>query len=185
MSVVIGVGLYTYNDTEEVLIEKETVTVEVLPEWAENEEAVQAAKDVIRKQELEQKERELVDQIVGLQTELDTVRGELESLWTEDALLKEVRKTFPEQPNTFTAIARGESGLYIHAYNPEWHYDAHGNKVCQGSYGLMQIACVHVLDPLKLYDPEYNLQIARQVYEKQGITAWGAFTDKRYLAYMQ
>ena len=80
MSVVIGVGLYTYNDTEEVLIEKETVTVEVLPEWAENEEAVQAAKDVIRKQELEQKERELVDQIVGLQTELDTVRGELESL---------------------------------------------------------------------------------------------------------
>ena len=49
----------------------------------------------------------------------------------------------------------------------------------------MQIACVHVLDPLKLYDPEYNLQIARQVYEKQGITAWGAFTDKRYLAYMQ
>jgi len=80
MSGIIGVGLYTYSDTEEVILKKETVTVEVLPEWADNEEAVQAAQDVIRKQELEQKERELVDQIVGLQTELDTVRGELESL---------------------------------------------------------------------------------------------------------
>lgn len=80
VSVLAVVGLSTYGQSEEVILEKEVVEVETLPEWAENDEAVQAAQTVIKRQELEAKEQVLVDQIVDLQTELDTVRGELESL---------------------------------------------------------------------------------------------------------
>lgn len=184
VSVLAVVGLSTYSQSEEVILEKEVVEVEILPEWAENDEAVQAAQTVIKRQELEAKEQVLVDQIVDLQSELDTVRGELESLWTEKAIIQEIRKTFPESKTTAVAVARGESELDIYAYNPEWHYNAQGEKVCQGSYGLMQIACVHVLDPLKLYDPEYNLQIARQVYDNRGWLPWGAYTDGRYKQYL-
>ena len=43
----------------------------------ENEEALQAAKDVVKRQELEQKESELVGDITALQEELDAVRKEL------------------------------------------------------------------------------------------------------------
>ena len=91
------------------------------------------------------------------------------------------------------AVAGGESGYNPNAYNPEWHYDQRtGEKLCQGSYGLMQIACVHKIDnPEALFDPEVNLAYARRVYDDSsrrignGWLPWGAYTDgnyKRFLA---
>lgn len=71
------------------------------------------------------------------------------------------------------------------AYNPEWHYDKHGNKICQGSYGVMQIACVHYREnPSKLYDPEFNLQMARKIYNERGWRPWGAYTDGGYKKFL-
>jgi soluble lytic murein transglycosylase-like protein len=95
-----------------------------------------------------------------------------------------IKKSFTK-PELMLAIAQAESGLNPQAYNPEWHYDRNGNKVCQGSYGLFQIACVNYEgDPANLFDPELNIEIAKQVLTSQGIKAWGAFTDSRYLEYM-
>ena len=72
----------------------------------------------------------------------------------------------------------GESQLNPRAYNPEAH------RGCNGSYGIMQIACVHVSDTERLYDPEYNLQVARRIYDAEGWRPWGAYTDGSYLRYI-
>lgn len=52
-------------------------TVEVKPVWAEDEDAVAAAKAVIRKKELEAEEARLVEEITAKQDELDAIRIEL------------------------------------------------------------------------------------------------------------
>lgn len=100
--------------------------------------------------------------------------------WTKERIEQEVRSTFPETPNTAVAVAKSESGkaLLPTAYNPEWHYDRNGNKVCQGSYGVMQIACVHMKhNPEALYDVETNLEVARKIYESEGWAPWGGYTS--------
>lgn len=95
-----------------------------------------------------------------------------------------IRKTFPEAPITAIAVASAESELNPRAYNPEWHY-RNGKKVCQGSYGIMQIACVHHMsNPSALYDVEFNLEVARRVYNEREWQPWGAYTDGRYRAYL-
>lgn len=72
------------------------------------------------------------------------------------------------------SIAKCESGLKPHAYNPEWHRNRQGEPVCQGSYGLFQIGCVNYKgDPKDLYDIQTNLQYARKIYDTQGLRAWG------------
>jgi len=100
-------------------------------------------------------------------------------------------ETFPQDPHTAVAVASGESGLNPNAYNPEWHYDRNGDKLCQGSYGVMQIACIHhIEDPKALYDPVFNLKIAARVYADaksrkiNGWSPWGAYTDGGYKQYL-
>lgn len=80
MGVIGSIGLYTYNQPVEVVVQKEVV--EVAPEWASEDcesckEAYQAEQ---KRLNLKAKEQELVDQIVGLQAELDAVRNDLTSL---------------------------------------------------------------------------------------------------------
>lgn len=71
-------------------------------------------------------------------------------------------------------IAKAESNLNAHAYNPEWHRDRKGNKICQGSIGLFQVGCVnHIHNPQELYDIQVNLKVARRIYDTQGLKAWG------------
>lgn len=84
----------------------------------------------------------------------------------------------------------GESRLNPRAYNPEWHY-RNGEPICQGSYGLMQIACVHNIDdPEALYDVQLNLEVAYRVYQDaasrrgNGWLPWGAYTDGGYLPFL-
>jgi len=86
--------------------------------------------------------------------------------------------TFPEDAELMLAIAKAESHLNPDAYNPEFH------RGCQGSIGLFQIACVHTDNPDDLFDIDYNLQVAREIYEREGVQPWGAYTDRRYLAFL-
>jgi len=67
------------------------------------------------------------------------------------------------------AVAKAESGLDPTQYNPEWHYNKLGEKVCQGSFGLYQIACVNYAgDPNDLYDPKLNIEIAFKIHKDRG-----------------
>jgi len=90
-----------------------------------------------------------------------------------------IKQTFPEDPNRAVAIALAESGLNPKALNAG---DSH--KGCKGSYGIFQIGCLHEKDPRVLYDVEYNIQRARELYEQEGWAPWGAYTDGSYKQYL-
>jgi len=67
------------------------------------------------------------------------------------------------------AVMFCESSNNPKAYNPEQH------NGCQGSYGLMQIACVHsqYVDELDdLLNPRINIEVAYLVWQNQGWRAW-------------
>lgn len=106
--------------------------------------------------------------------------------WTEERIEQEIRATFPEEPNTAVAVAWAESELKYWAENPEMH------RGCRGSFGLMQVACVHnKQNPQALKDIQFNLKKARAVYDESkartgnGWLPWGAYTDGRYKEYLQ
>ena len=91
-----------------------------------------------------------------------------------------IRETFWEDPVTAVAVAMAESQLRQRALNLK---DAH--RGCDGSYGIFQIGCIHETDPDTLFDVEYNIKRAREIYDESGWQPWGAFTNgsyKRYLA---
>jgi len=73
-----------------------------------------------------------------------------------------------------------ESRLDPNALNSK---DSH--KGCIGSYGIFQIGCLHEDNPEVLFDAEYNVKRARQIYDEGGWQPWGAYTDGNYLAYIQ
>lgn len=91
-----------------------------------------------------------------------------------------IRKWFPEEPDVAIAVAMAESRLNPQATN--WQ-DSH--KGCMGSFGIFQIGCLHEENPETLYDVEYNIKRAREIYDESGWQPWGAFTNKSYLAYVR
>jgi hypothetical protein len=78
------------------------------------------------------------------------------------------------------AVALAESGLKPYAAN--WQ-DSH--KGCDGSFGIFQIGCLHEDDHTKLYDVEYNVKRAREIYDQAGSwQPWGAATNGSYRKYL-
>lgn len=65
-------------------------------------------------------------------------------------------------------------GAVPEALNPEWHRNyLTGENICQGSYGLFQIACIHNLEnPEALFDEDFNIKKAYELYEKEGWRPW-------------
>lgn len=53
----------------------------------------------------------------------------------------------------------------------------------------MQIACVHHMEnPEALFDPEFNLAMAKKIHQDSGWYPWGAYTNgsyKNHLAYLR
>lgn len=80
-------------------------------------------------------------------------------------------KILAELPPIFIEIAKAESSMKPTAYNPERHLG------CAGSYGLLQIACLH-FDGEPTFDIDTNIQLAKKVYEEQGFGAWSVCVKK-------
>ena len=81
-------------------------------------------------------------------------------------------KILEELPPVFISIAKAESGLRPEAYNPEWHYDTKRNPICQGSFGLLQVACIHFENYEGNFDVDTNIQLAKKIYEESGTKPW-------------
>ena len=80
VGIVIAMGVVVQmipSTTEVIQGERTEVTIEVEPDWATDEEAKQAAKDVIRRKVLEADKIRLEGQIEALQSELEQVDKEL------------------------------------------------------------------------------------------------------------
>lgn len=156
---------------------------EVKPAWMTDEDAVKAAEDVIHRKALKAELEAVQGEIKALTARQTEIEKELGSYWTVKAnILSEIRKTFPEDPDTAIAIAYCESGLKPTAHNPH-----NRNGTTDG--GLWQINSVHDkrLKQLGLnkYDPEDATKFARMLYDERG--GWGDWvchTKGMHLAYI-
>ena len=101
---------------------------------------------------------------VGLMTPNTISYVQPPPLTIEEKILKEL-------PPVFIEIAKAESSMKPTAYNPE------GHRGCSGSYGLMQISCIH-FEGEPTFDVDTNIQLAKKVYEEQGFDAWGVCVKK-------
>jgi len=77
--------------------------------------------------------------------------------------------------DTAIAICELESSGIATASN--WK-DSHAT--CNGSHGLMQVGCIHGHQTEDLYDPEFNVKVAHQLWKERGFSPWTTY--KKLLA---
>lgn len=93
-----------------------------------------------------------------------------------DGLAILIAEAFPENPEIMIAIAKAESGMNPKAVN----YNRNGSI----DTGLFQVNSVHGYDGLSLFDPKKNIEAAREIYDRQGITAWSSFNNRSYQKFL-
>lgn len=102
-----------------------------------------------------------------------TLEGKIKELWGDDW-------------RTAYAVMFAESSGRPNAVN---YKDFHRAGNCWGSYGLMQLGCLHIgnygLTAENIKDPETNLRVAHYLWERDGWRIWGSFTDERYREYLK
>ena len=161
-----------------------TTTEPVLPDWAQDEDAVVAAQAVIRKKELQAELESLQVEKQALEERIEEIERELGTFWTDPKNVKAlIKQTFPEEPAKAIAIAMCESGLKPTAYNPH-------NRDGSTDGGLWQINSVHDarLEQLGLdkYDPEDATKFARMLYEERGgFDDWVCYWKNMHVAYLR
>ncbi len=112
--------------------------------------------------------------------------------WTKENIEKEIRKTFPEAPNTAVAIVKGEGGLVT-----ERQSDYYRDGVREPSFCAWQIhepSWMELAKSLGYGDYKTNVEscikMARVIYkdyEKRtgdGFNAWSAYTNGSYKKYL-
>lgn len=112
-------------------------------------------------------------------TEYSAVEGEANGGQPETSLSIEekIRITFPEEPDIMLAIAKAESKLNPHAIN-------RANRNGSVDTGIFQINSIHGYDEEYIKNEDNNLKIAREIYEKQGVTAWASYNNGAYLKWL-
>ena len=105
-----------------------------------------------------------------------------------DLVRQEASKYSDWDINIMVAISHAESGCVADNDNTssaETHRDYYGNAICVGSYGAMQIGCVHYQqDPQALDNLELNISVAHSVWLKQGYSAWTMYNNGKYLKFL-
>ena len=54
------------------------------------------------------------------------------------------------------------------------------HRVCIGSYGVLQVGCLHYQDGEDRDDLATNVRVAYRVWQQQGYTAWSCFNNREY-----
>lgn len=105
-----------------------------------------------------------------------------------DLVRSEVAKYDGWDTNVMTAISHAESGCAEVKPNTsaaETHRDANGNVICVGSYGALQVGCVHYQsNPSALDTISVNISVAHAVWLKQGYGAWTMYRNGEYAKYL-
>lgn len=104
-----------------------------------------------------------------------------------DLVRSEVSKYDGWDVNVMTAIAEAESGCVSKSNlsRAETHKGYDGSVICVGSYGVLQVGCVHhQQNPEALNDVALNVQVAHKVWQNQGYKAWTMYTNGRYLRFL-
>lgn len=83
---------------------------------------------------------------------------------------KDIFAKFPWPQSLAITICDMESNGVATASN--WK-DSHDG--CNGSFGLMQIGCVHGYSRDELYDPETNIEAAYLLWKENGFAPWSTY----------
>lgn len=101
-----------------------------------------------------------------------------------EAVRAEASKYSGWDVNLITAIATSESRY--HKCIPTEHNmtmsENHG--VCVGSYGALQVGCVHYREGENPNDLATNVAVAHRVWLAQGYTAWTEYKNGRYQRFL-
>lgn len=135
--------------------------------WKDNPNDCDMETQYVRKDNLE-----CIDKPV--QQETRTVRTTTASAGCEQ--YRSAVSEYDWNANIAMAVMKAESGCNPNAAN---HNDHHGQ--CVGSFGLMQLACLHTDNPR---NPSENIRVAYQIYSRQGWQPWGAYTNGSYLQHL-
>jgi len=83
---------------------------------------------------------------------------------------------------TMSAIAEAEN----RSCNPKRHNlsASEDHKVCVGSYGALQVGCVHY-NGEDVNDLKANVAIAHKVWQKQGYSAWTQYNNGEYKRFLK
>ena len=84
---------------------------------------------------------------------------------------------------TMSAIAEAEN----RACDPLRHNLSadENHKVCIGSYGVLQVGCLHYRDGEDRNDLKTNIAVAHRVYLKQGYSAWTQYNNGEYKRFLK
>ncbi len=95
----------------------------------------------------------------------------------------EVSKYTDWDANTIQAIAQAEN----RSCDPTRHNltmsENHG--VCIGSYGALQVGCLHYSEGEDRNDLATNIAVAHRVWLKQGYNAWTQYRNQEYKGFMR
>jgi hypothetical protein len=91
--------------------------------------------------------------------------------------------------NLVAAIAEAEN----RACNPlkhnltasETHRRRDGSVICVGSYGALQVGCLHYREGEDRNDLKTNVKVAHRVWEGSGYTAWTMYKNGTYREFLK
>jgi hypothetical protein len=66
----------------------------------------------------------------------------------------------------------------------ETHYNNRGEVICVGSYGVLQVGCLHYQQGEDINDLATNVRIAHKVYLLQKYTAWTQYRNSKYKSFL-
>jgi hypothetical protein len=101
----------------------------------------------------------------------------------------EVSKYTDWDAHIIQAIARAENGTCDPTRHnetaSETHRDANGDVVCVGSYGALQVGCIHYLPTEDRSDLATNIRVAHRAWTSReawgvGYEAWTMYLNGRY-----
>jgi hypothetical protein len=137
----------------------------------------------------------LLKDIDGLKKEIEGLKKQLQAKANNPNMFQKlalIRKTFPEDPITAVAVFMGESGLNPQAKGWNCWYgqistsckETDRGRAWSVDCGLTQLNFSGQECPPESFNPEWNLQQARNKYNKRSWSPWSAFVRGSYLKHM-
>lgn len=86
-------------------------------------------------------------------------------------------------PVRMLAIARAENG----SCDPLHHNltQSENHRVCIGSYGVLQVGCLHFKDSEDRNDLRTQVAVAHRVWLMQGYEAWSTYNNNKYKEFLR
>ena len=105
-----------------------------------------------------------------------------------EAVKREIDKYTDWNQSIMFAIAQAENSacdpVNHNLTSSETHYNGKGEVICVGSYGVLQVGCLHYREGENPDDLATNVSVAHRVWAGSGYTAWTMYKNGRYQKFL-